>query len=486
MGEMNSTTSLGAAIALVTAQIAPMPMFAPMGLAGAAAQASARSVSVSCYSTGNQTNSCRLPAETVSVYYVGNNRQCREGDTWRRVGNTIEVRNGCGGNFDVRLGGGGSGGGSGGGWGGSGGSSQGFAGEITCRSQNGLQESCSAQTENRVRLLQQYSSTQCVEGRNWRYTRSSILVSGGCQARFGYGYGNSGGGGWGGGNNSQGFAGEIVCRSQNNREENCYARTENRVRLLQQYSSTQCVEGRNWRYTSNQIQVRDGCGGRFGYGYGNSGGSGGGWGGGGSNQGFAGQLECRSQDNRYRRCTAFTDNRVELLRQFSSSECTRGRSWGFDRNSIWVDRGCQARFGYGYGNVSGDTSGDSGGSDVGSVVGGVALAAGLIALLAAAGKSSSSTSSRSAAPATATLNADMSKFPSDARVPGQACMQEAARQVGATGGTAVSLDAIDTVQRSGEGWMIVARVTGTYQGQPQRMTMDCRATGDKVTAFDVR
>jgi hypothetical protein len=292
---------------------------------------------------------------------------------------------------------------------------------------------------------------------------------------------------WGGsgGSSNQGFAGEINCSSQNEREQTCYARTEGRVRLLQQFSNTRCVEGRNWRHTRDSIMVRDGCKARFGYGYGNSGGSGGSGGGwGGSNQGFAGQLECRSQDNRYRRCGANTDNRVELLRQFSSSSCVRGRSWGFDRRSIWVDNGCQARFGYGYGNERGDTSGDGGGSDAGAVIGGVALAAGLVALLAAASKSSGS--GKTAAPTTAKLTADLNQFPTDARVPAQACLNEAARQVGATGGTAVRLERVDGASRSGEGWMILARLTATYPAGPQPMAMDCRATGSTVTAFDVR
>jgi hypothetical protein len=387
-------------------------------------------------------------------------------------------------------------------WGGSGGSNQGgFAGEIVCRSQNGREEVCPVQTDNRVRLLQQYSSTQCIEGRNWRYSRNAITVRDGCQARFGYGSGNGGGwggsgggsgGGWGGsGGSGQGFAGELTCRSRDGREEVCTinGNSNGRVEMIQQLSSTACIEGRTWRADRNRITVRSGCQARFGYGYGNSGGNwggggGGGWGG--SNQGFAGQLECRSQDNRYRRCGANTDNRVELLRQFSSSSCVRGRSWGFDRGSIWVDQGCQARFGYGYGNVRGDTSGDSGGSDAGAVVGGVALAAGLVALLAAAGKSSSNSNSRSASTSAATLTADLNQFPSDARAPAQACLNEAARQVGATGGTAVRLDRVDGASRSGEGWMILARLTATYQNQSQPMAMDCRATGDKVTAFDVR
>lgn len=345
---------------------------------------------------------------------------------------------------------------------------------------------------------------RCREGDTWRRRGNDLWVTGGCGGVFeavsysggsgggsggGWGGGSGGGsgGGWGGGNgNGSGFAGEITCRSRDGRQQECYANTNNRVQMLQQYSSSPCIEGSTWRYSRNSIIVRNGCQARFGYGYGNNGGgSGGGWGG---NQGFAGQTECRSNDNRYRRCSVNTENRVEMLRQLSSSSCTRGRSWGYDRNSIWVDNGCQARFGYGYGNVSGDYSGDSGGgTDTGAVIGGMALAAGLIALLAAAGKSSSnSKSSATATTASATVTADLNKFPGDARASGDACMKEAGRQVGSTGGKSVRLDSVDRVERSGQGWIILARITGTWPEHNQAMTMDCRATGSTVSAFDVR
>jgi hypothetical protein len=253
--------------------------------------------------------------------------------------------------------------------------------------------------------------------------------------------------------------------------------------MLQQYSSSPCIEGRTWSYTSSRIEVRNGCQARFGYGYGNwTGGGGGGGGWGGSNQGFANQLECRSDNNRYRRCSANTQGRVEMLRQLSSSSCIQGRSWGYDRNSIWVDNGCQARFGYGYGNLSGDTSG-GGDSNTGAVIGGVALAAGLIAILAAAGKSSNSATSGNAV---AVIDADLARFPSDARSEAQLCMNEAARQIGSTGGTRVSLNRVDQAQRSGDGWMLVAQVSGTWPDHRQTMTMDCRANSSKVTAFDIR
>jgi hypothetical protein len=40
-----------------------------------------------------------------------------------------------------------------------------------------------------------------------------------------------------------------------------------------------------------------------------------------------------------------------MTRQRSESPCRQGSTWGFDRNGIWVDRGCRAEFtlaDYGY------------------------------------------------------------------------------------------------------------------------------------------
>ena len=411
-GRLGKAFGAAAAFAMVAAQIAPLPLpgVAAVGMAPAAAQYGAQPVTINCTSQGNAARTCRLPANTQSVIFAGPDRsnRCREGETWRRQGNTLRVTGGCGGTFQAMVYQGGGQGGQ--------------------------------------------------QGGNW-------------------------GGNWGGGN-QQGFAGEVACRSRENRTERCAVNTENRVQMLQQYSNAPCIEGRTWSYNRNRIEVRNGCQARFGYGFGNwsgGGGSGGNWGGG--QQGFANQLECRSNNNRYQRCSANTQGRVEMLRQFSSTSCVQGRSWGYDGNSIWVDNGCQARFGYGYGNVSGDTSGGGGGPSTGAVVGGVALAAGLIAVLAAAGKKSN-TSTATATPAT--IDADLTRFPSEARAEAQLCMNEVARQLGSTGGTRVRLDRVDQAQRSGDGWMLVGRVTGTWPDHSQAMTMDCRANSRQVTAFDIR
>ena len=55
-------------------------------------------------------------------------------------------------------------------------------------------------------------------------------------------------------------------------------------------------------------------------------------------------IRCESSDFRYRYCRVDTDNRVELTRKHSSSDCREDRSWGYDRHGVWVDRGCAADF----------------------------------------------------------------------------------------------------------------------------------------------
>ena len=37
---------------------------------------------------------------------------------------------------------------------------------------------------------------------------------------------------------------------------------------------------------------------------------------------------------------------VRLVRQTSKSPCDQGRSWGYSRHKIWVDKGCEGDFAY--------------------------------------------------------------------------------------------------------------------------------------------
>ena len=63
-------------------------------------------------------------------------------------------------------------------------------------------------------------------------------------------------------------------------------------------------------------------------------------------------IRCESYNMSYQFCRVNTDNRVELVRQISSTECRENRNWGYERNGVWVNRGCGAEFRVGRGGSS--------------------------------------------------------------------------------------------------------------------------------------
>ena len=57
-------------------------------------------------------------------------------------------------------------------------------------------------------------------------------------------------------------------------------------------------------------------------------------------------MTCASENNRRRTCAwDRRQGRPVVIENLSSTRCQEGLNWGFDGNSIWVDRGCRARFG---------------------------------------------------------------------------------------------------------------------------------------------
>jgi hypothetical protein len=86
-----------------------------------------------------------------------------------------------------------------------------------------------------------------------------------------------------------------------------------------------------------------------------------------------GTIRCESRNNNRNFCRVDTENSVTLRRQLSNAPCQRNRTWGFDRNGIWVDRGCRADFDFGR------SSGNSGNNNNNN---GAAIAAGILGALA--------------------------------------------------------------------------------------------------------
>ena len=56
------------------------------------------------------------------------------------------------------------------------------------------------------------------------------------------------------------------------------------------------------------------------------------------------QVTCASDDGKRHLCQVTTQYGVRMANQRSGSPCIQGQTWGFNKNGIWVDRGCRADF----------------------------------------------------------------------------------------------------------------------------------------------
>lgn len=154
----------------------------------------------------------------------------------------------------------------------------------------------------------------------------------------------------------------ITCSSRDNDYNFCPADTANGVTLRRQLSHSDCVFNRSWGFDRRGVWVDKGCRGEFqvagqtrdhdwkgnrdhsngpdrsrGYGYGY------GYGDGRGSRKPRQVIDCAS-DGETRYCRVPVYDHVELVEQFSRSDCTYPRTWGFDRNGIYVDEGCRGRF----------------------------------------------------------------------------------------------------------------------------------------------
>lgn len=198
--------------------------------------------------------------------------------------------------------------------------------QLTCASDDGNRHYCSANTLFGVRMLQQRSGSPCIQNQTWGYDRKGIWVDRGCRADFQTGSLFS---------PIRGSGNTITCSSDNGGRQYCPADTRGGVQLQQQRSGSPCIQGQTWGYDGRGIWVDRGC--RADFFVGNS-----------FDSGQEGNTITCSSDNGGRQyCPADTRGGVQLQRQRSGSPCIQGQTWGYDRNGIWVDRGCRADFALG-------------------------------------------------------------------------------------------------------------------------------------------
>lgn len=197
-----------------------------------------------------------------------------------------------------------------------------------CESDRSQPSYCSVDTSDGITLVKQLSGTPCMQGRNWDYDRHGVWVSHRCRAEFVTG--------------TQVPPVEpapqdsIRCESRANRIERCPADTSKGVRLTRLLSASDCVENRDWGHDREGIWTARGCRAEFSLG-----------GGGGTKElpvASPSRLTCQSGEQQRQRCRAAVNEGVDLLRQLSKTRCVEGANWGWDREGVWVDKGCRAEF----------------------------------------------------------------------------------------------------------------------------------------------
>jgi hypothetical protein len=131
----------------------------------------------------------------------------------------------------------------------------------------------------------------------------------------------------------------LSCNSDDMRRHFCPADTRGGVQIVKQHSEAGCIFDRTWGYDDRGIWVDRGCRADFLLG-------GAGWNG--WDNGYI--TYCASDDGGRHVCPTDTRGGIRLVRKRSDASCDFGRSWGYDRHGIWVDRGCRADFEIGGGD----------------------------------------------------------------------------------------------------------------------------------------
>jgi Protein of unknown function (DUF3011) len=220
---------------------------------------------------------------------------------------------------------------------------------MPCSSDDMHRHFCAVDTTGGVQMVHQKSEAKCIQGRTWGYDANGIWVDRGCRADFEVGghlaveegrrddharardrdndragYRNEEFSGWG-------DSYMVYCASDAMERVWCPADSRFGVRMIRQRSQAGCIQGDTWGYGKRGIWVDRGCRADFRVT--------GDW------QSRAGSLVyCPSDDMGRNFCSVNTLDGVFIVRQRSEADCVFNHTWGYNRDGIWVDRGCRADF----------------------------------------------------------------------------------------------------------------------------------------------
>lgn len=151
----------------------------------------------------------------------------------------------------------------------------------------------------------------------------------------------------------------VSCSSNDMHRHYCEIGPNDGVRVANQHSEARCVQGQTYGVRGSQMWVDHGCRADFmvisdrrgsdhdGPGYRGRDHHGppnhdshDDWNNGGSSR----TVYCASDNMRRNYCDVGPSRSIRMVRKRSDAACDLNRTYGFDRNRIWVDRGCRAEF----------------------------------------------------------------------------------------------------------------------------------------------
>lgn len=173
--------------------------------------------------------------------------------------------------------------------------------KVICESTGHDHHYCPVDTSEGVTLDHQLSHAGCWQGDTWGYDRKGIWVSNGCQAEFVVGTSDQS---------------QSAAPTQRSGEQKGGGKAGAIIGGL-------LAAGVIAAIAANQADSNDG----------------------GDVQGIQARLvTCESYNNRHQYCSVGWAQHVELHRQLSRDPCHYNRTWGYDRNGIWVSNNCRAEF----------------------------------------------------------------------------------------------------------------------------------------------
>jgi hypothetical protein len=279
---------------------------------------------LTCESRRGDREECRAPDATdLRLVRQISQNPCRLNDTYGRGVGYIWVDKGCRAEFELTRAG-------------NGGVVPVGPTRITCESGIKTRRECPIPTNSRVQLVGQLSSAPCRLDDTYGVGVDHIWVRGGCRGQFLV--------------TQQGSSYRTVrltCESRSVDRERCPVRGATAVQLVRQMSASACRLNESFGTGPGYIWTSKGCRGQFEVTIGGpTGGVTNPTTGLPENQGpdFGFRTLCESKGGERVECRIRQGERVELVKQLSTTACVRDRNWGTGPGYVWVNQGCRAEF----------------------------------------------------------------------------------------------------------------------------------------------